>query len=83
MKKIGINLSNLIKEHVLDLVPDPDKLNELREKLYDAIPEGCLDEASDILNEIYVLAVGFGYDVGFETASGLASGNTEVNIVAD
>lgn len=83
MKKIGINISNLIKDHVLDALTDPKELEDLKERLLEIVPDYYADDADDIINEAFVLALNSGYDIGFETALSLVQGKTIVNIEVD
>lgn len=83
MKKIGINISNLIKDRVLGALTEPKAMEALKARLWELVPEDCADDVDDIINEVFVLAVNSGYDIGFETALSLVQGKTSVNIAVN
>lgn len=82
MKLIEIKLSNIIKDSVLDALPVPQCVSELKVKLKPLLSDEEHQDISDLINELYVEALDTGYDAGFRTANTLTAGKTDVYVDA-
>lgn len=75
-----VELSNLIRDGVLDALPKPESAKALEEKLEELLTEDALDDMFDVINLLFVEASELGYAAGFQTAQNLMQGKTKITI---
>ncbi len=78
-----INLSDTIKDSVLNAVQMPAELETLKAQLQVMLSENDYMDIEELINEIVVVAIDAGYDAGFNTATSLLQGKQTVFIAVE